>query len=833
MPLRLSDRSFVVVAHLALAQLALAGCDCAGTPAVRTCMAQSECRAGERCIDGRCAASPDTSVADGGGDGGADASQPDGAACSGRACGAACCASGEICGTNTVCCPRASLCGSECCGAGEICDGALCRLDCGANARCTDGSGAPVCCGAGEVCAAGACFAPTRNCVDFVDCPAGQYCEPVLGQCLPQPAGAECAVHPTGGEVVPTLLWHWDGAGRALEAYNQVMMAPMVANLNDDDGDGDVDAQDIPDVLFSTFCGVAGSCTLGNYRFDGVLRAVSGDDGHAIFDVTDAAHRVNPGGQLAIGDLDGDHLVEIVACASDPADGIGGITVFHHDGSFYWASSDPRVQCGEAAPGIADFDGDGHPEVFIRYTILNGTDGSVRQHHDCIGTGGWAADAHSPCDYTTAADIDGDGALDLVGGNVVYRFDGSMVYDHTADFDDGYPAVGDLDGDGMPEVVVVFSAFHPTPYQGDHELRAFHHDGTLAWGPIDINQGHAPPADVSSGAVGGGGPPTIANFDDDPLPEIALAGAYDFAVFEPDGTAHWSSPTRDHSSRKTGSTVFDFDGDGAAEAVYSDEQWLRVYDGRDGSVRFCACNTTATLWEYPVVADVNDDAHAEIVVASNDYGGAAFQRCTPDPGLGPCETARIAAGEDLGTHGVRVFASPTRDWVATRHIWNQHTYHITNVTESGDIPAHETPNWSIAGLDDFRQNVQPGATNVPDLVPTDLSVDLRMCDTRLTLFFRVTNQGWAASAAGVPVTVYVEEGGSFVRLGRLTTTRTLLPGDSEGLSIPYDLGTRPAGDAVRFRVVVDDPTDTPSTSLVECHADNNTAETMGSCQILL
>ncbi len=115
--------------------------------------------------------------------------------------------------------------------------------------------------------------------------------------------------------------------------------------------------------------------------------------------------------------------------------------------------------------------------------------------------------------------------------------------------------------------------------------------------------------------------------------------------------------------------MFDFDGDGIAEVVYNDQYWLRVYDGPTGDVNFCLCNTTATLWEYPVVADVDNDLHAEIVVASNNYGGG-FMSCPTTPDLGACELARIAAGENVGTNGVRVFASPTRDWVRTRRIWN-------------------------------------------------------------------------------------------------------------------------------------------------------------------
>jgi len=786
-----------------------------------------------------CAADP-APRPDGGGStdaGDIDATMPDrdGSACptGERSCGASCCGAGEVCGTNVRCCGTDALCGPTCCDtATEVCEGAVCHLGCGTATRCTSDSGVETCCTAGEVCASGRCFLPTTPCRDFIDCPEGQYCEPSLGMCLLQPGGEACEAVPTGGEVTPTLIWGWDGTGAALAHYNQVMMTPMVANLTDDDSDGDVDADDIPDVVFISFCGVSGmGCSLGNYTSDGVLRAVSGADGSTIFDVTDAGQRVIPGGQVAIGDIDGDGLPEIVACGSD-TDGIGPLIAFEHDGTFKWRTTDSRVSCAQAAPAIADLDADGFVEVFVRYTVVAGLDGALLWHHDCIGTGGWATSAHNPCDYTTAADLDGDGLLEVVGGNAAYHQDGAVHYDRSADFLEGYPAVGDLDRDGMPEVVVVHSAFTPAPYRGDHWLRALNGDGSDRWGPIDINQGMAPAADVTADTVGGGGPPTIANFDDDPEPEIALAGAYAYAVFEPDGTPRWQSPSDDASSRKTGSSVFDFDGDGVAEAVYSDHFWLRVYDGRDGNVRFCQCNTSATLWEYPVIVDVNNDLHAEIVVASNDYA-TTISSCAATPRLGPCELGRIAAGETAGSHGVRVFASPARDWVATRRIWNQHTYHVTNVSEAGAIPAGEIPNWRARSLNNFRQNVQPGATNLPDGVPEELAVDLTACPDRMTLNFRVVNRGWSALPAGTPVTVYVEEGGAFVRLGRVTTARLLLAGESEILSIAYDLvGRDPTAD-VRFRVVVNDTTDGPLEDLTECRPANNEAETTASCLLLI
>jgi hypothetical protein len=421
--------------------------------------------------------------------------------------------------------------------------------------------------------------------------------------------------------------------------------------------------------VFNTFCGPEGVC--GTYQINGILRAVSGRDGSSLFDVTDPSLRVIGGAQIAIANIDDDPMVEIVTCGSD-ADLIGPILAFEHDGTLKWRTTDARVSCTQAAPSIADLDGDGDAEVFVRYTVVDGSDGSVVWHNDCAPT--WREWEHNPCDYTTAADLDADGKLEVIGGNVAFRADGSVFYDRRADFRDGYPAIGDLDLDDVPEVIVVHSSFYPNAYLGDHFLRALRSDGSDFWGPIDINQGLAPAADVSSGDVGGGGPPTIANFDDDPRPEIGVAGAYGYAVFEPDGMLRWSSVTDDRTSRKTGSSVFDFDGDGVAEVVYNDHFWLRVYDGRNGDVRFCMCNTSATLWEYPVIVDVDNDGHAEIVVASND-ADPSIARCEITPDLGPCELERIAAGEVDGTRGVRVFASPTRDWVATRRIWNQHSYH--------------------------------------------------------------------------------------------------------------------------------------------------------------
>ena len=54
--------------------------------------------------------------------------------------------------------------------------------------------------------------------------------------------------------------------------------------------------------------------------------------------------------------------------------------------------------------------------------------------------------------------------------------------------------------------------------------------------------------------------------------------------------------------------------------------------------------------------------------------------------------------------GITIFGSATNSWVRTRRIWNQHTYHVTNVREDATIPQYEKPHWTQ--LNTFRTNAQ-------------------------------------------------------------------------------------------------------------------------------
>src|SRR5207244_2523986 len=118
-----------------------------------------------------------------------------------------------------------------------------------------------------------------------------------------------------------------------------------------------------------------------------------------------------------------------------------------------------------------------------------------------------------------------------------------------------------------------------------------------------------------------------------------------------------------------------------------------------GSELFGTCNTNGTLVEYPIIADVDNDGHADIVAVSNSYSGF---NCS-----------------GVKTTGVRVFGDTEGNWVRTRRVWNEHAYHVTNVEEAGGIPMIEEANYLTPGLNNFRQNVQPsGQFSAPDLIVT-------------------------------------------------------------------------------------------------------------------
>ena len=663
--------------------------------------------------------------------------------------------------SGTEVCESALLCGTPalCCDLGDECFDGACVATCESGIRC--GGDGTVCCGDGDVCLAGECATPGAGCTDSFDCPEGDFCEPTLSQCLPQPTGPLCELRPEAVTFEPTVEWHWEGWSQD-DRYRQVQSTPAIA---------DIDADGLPEVVTVA------------YRDTGnnMLVVLNGEDGSENLMIPVSTYNVRWGTGAAIGNMDADAELEIVFMTKDR-----DLVVIEHDGTEKW-TADVSGGGKQGYPALANLDADPAVEVVIGGKWFD-NDGTLMQDMGWLGCNGeWC--------ITATADFNADGQLDIVSGNRVYNADGTLVWENLG-APDGFVAVADMTGDGKPDVVSI-SAGNARVLDGV--------DGTVVFGPVPIPGG------------GVGGAPTVADFDGDGRPEFAAAGRGFYAVYDLDCAGDpvsmefcssgrddgilWSVAVQDLSSSVTGTSVFDFEGDGTAEVVYNDECHLYILSGEDGSELLKLPNSSRTAAEYPLIVDVDADGNSEFIVPAND-------------------DQIVRDGCAVGTHGLLAFGDINDKWVRTRQVWNQHTYHVTNVDASGNVPALESDSWSGTGLNNYRQNVQgEGVFNAPDLSVAGLSVNTSSCPSAITIQAQIANTGSLGVTAGVPVGFYQGTLPAGAPLGFESTSVALLPGQSETLLMEF---TPEAGDIGPwdFYVTVDDEAAGLSLAL-ECGEDNN------------
>jgi len=237
----------------------------------------------------------------------------------------------------------------------------------------------------------------------------------------------------------------------------------------------------------------------------------------------------------------------------------------------------------------------------------------------------------------------------------------------------------------------------------------------------------------------------------------------------------------DCSSRATGSSVFDFEGDGSAEVVYADETTFRIFRGADGTILYeDSTHRSNTRIEMPIVVDVDNDGKSEVVI--------------PEPNT----------REDRG--GIEIWEDSDNNWVRTRRIWNQHGYSVTNITEDGQVPRRPEPNWLNSRLNNFRQNVQPaGLFDAPDFVVRKI---LRTgCDEdSFTFTVSVGNDGSLSIPPGIVTQVVVEtlDGEQRFDLGGVPTQSWLLPGQTEDLEVVFQIPEGADIEEVRVLARIDD-----------------------------
>jgi hypothetical protein len=389
----------------------------------------------------------------------------------------------------------------------------------------------------------------------------------------------------------------------------------------------------------------------------------------------------------------------------------------------------------------------------------------------------------------------------------------------------GAPNVDDFDGDGFPEIATALSDFYQVI-----DLQAPDATNCPAWDdPLDATS--APPQTNPARDPGG------ACSDD---ADCTLSGTTCNELAKRCVCLHngWQRETEDDSSRVTSSSVFDFNGDGAAEVAYGDECYFRVYDGAAGGVYMALPSVSRTILENPVVADVDNDGNAEIVFIQNNWVEQCDEGGDWEDG-GTLEGPDGPVTKDSLPTGITVLGDPTDTWVAARRIWNQHSYHVTNVLESGAIPLHEPESWKpLNGRLYNTYRSQPRNYGVaPDLALTAIQISspdamCGMLSDRIEITVVVRNQGDLRVGPGVEVEFFgtwgtdeeaLRDGGGTPIV--VVLDKSLEPGASTLVTVEYEVGNNPSpNDDVlpdSVRVTIDGGDDASDGKERECDEDNN------------
>ncbi len=411
-----------------------------------------------------------------------------------------------------------------------------------------------------------------------------------------------------GGPFKLVLEWEWVGP-----AESEVAL-PLVANLTDDNGDGAIDTGDTPDVVVKA--------QLGGFMV--VLDGASGDV-HSMFPA------YGPYGSFpALGDVNGDGVVEIVG-----HDEVNGIVAVDVDGAIVWrAPPDPLTGTGTIT--LADLDQDGRAETLSNGVVLSSEGDTL---HIISNDGSYAP--------PLAADLDGDGALEVVYGSGGFRADGAPYFE-------GFPGlvgpqIADFEFDGVPEILLT----------GVHSMIVLEHDGTLR-SEASVHD----PNEEDDFALG---PAMLGYVDGDAELDIALLSNVWLSVYRSGDLGRmWRAPIS-YGAYVYGITGFDFDGSATTEIVYADSDRLRIFDGNNGGEIAGYDLPGSGAIGYPIIADVDNDGSAEIVVAVRLAGGAGSR--------------------------VMVFgAAQGQSFMPARRIWNQYHYAVTNIEEDGTFRT-PMPRW--------------------------------------------------------------------------------------------------------------------------------------------
>ncbi|MCA9900235.1 MAG: lamin tail domain-containing protein [Ardenticatenaceae bacterium] len=339
--------------------------------------------------------------------------------------------------------------------------------------------------------------------------------------------------------------------------------------------------------------------------------------GTAVFDSPVASQTGWPkttGGYIfsspVIVDLDGDNQNELIVAANNFE-----LYVFEADGSATPGWSKNLLSYVRSSPAVGDIDGDGDLELVI------GTDNGKLHayHHDGTAVTNFPLSLNSGAIKAspTLAQLDGDAALEIIvhtangkvdirnGNGSAFSANWPQTVGTAADSFGNLivaasPAVGDMDGDNQPEIVVAST---------DGNVYAWHLDGTVVsvlWPRQTDDWIYATPI--------------IVDLNEDGYRDVvALSGDGKIYAWRGEGTPLPGFPIDARSPFVASPAIADVDGDGDLElfAVTLDGKVLGYH--HDGTPMFnWPRQTGATTYASPIIGDVDGDGDVEIIVGSHN-----------------------------------------------------------------------------------------------------------------------------------------------------------------------------------------------------------------------
>jgi hypothetical protein len=513
---------------------------------------------------------------------------------------------------------------------------------------------------------------------------------------------------------------------------------------------GDLDGDGMPEIIVA-------SATNDSYRIYKGDGSDLNDDTKDIIVPTMYAFPGYGTSQAAIADIDKDGKAEIIIYGGDQY-----IYVFNYTGGHYQTNYKLKsnlvsgLGAGAGSPRIHDINEDGIPEVIVGNSVFtfNSTFTAL--------TRVVAGNASLPNGNTTNTwerdvvvidIIKNIPGKELVAGSAVYSVDftnGVLVeLRNLNNLDSSVPAnsqgasaVADMDLDGDLDIVFNSQSLSKV----------------YIWDPTNNIL-------VKSYAIGSSykGMPVITDIYNDiandgkavNLPEAVFLDGITIRCFNLQyATNIWSLSTSDNSGT-TAISAFDFNGDGVKEIVYRDQTTLRVFNGNIAGTPTVLNSFVAgsgTWAECPVIADVDNDGEAEIVMVSEHVG----------------------TGDQTGLGYLDIYeAGPGTRWVDAPNYWNQREYRYTNINKDLTVPIQEQKinvpfpsgsskfplNISNVQVNEESLLTPQGQIASPDISVSGASITNLMADgsvncSNVQVQYQIINTGSAAMASNIYVYVY-------------------------------------------------------------------------------